>query len=514
MVNIRQTATDYAPGERIADYQVLSRIGGGSYGCVYLVKDITEAVYALKILRNGTEQEFSALMKLRKIQHCHGMTAIHAAGHMPDGRIYYLMDAADNLLTDGGYLPDTLANRLARNGRLRPREILDLAAALLPAVKHLHEQGAAHHDIKPENIIFSNNMPLLADFGSLSDGGSPDEFPSSSLGFFPPEELNGTVNGHFSPKNDLYAFGMTLYCAWSGHGPEAYPELPDNADITDVKIIRKLFQTSCNQNPAYRFQNAEDFIKAVEKAQKELLSPENRKRKIIFTCILAAACVSAFAGLIIFMFRIHAEKMRKNWQLAEQRVALAEMAEEAGILENLKYAGKTVDREYLESAKVLDSMPQFQQLHDLLTEYRKWKNAAENEKKDLVKKIISMAKRCPKSYTNPTGALIDYCIEKTELSQEEEQILNRLDSMIRYRQLKLEIDSCRRNPNLSSRERKDRLGEKEARLETLKKEYEIETGYIDLAYALESSPPEPRTVLELREKFDTLKEQIKLKYAL
>lgn len=532
MVNIAEKA-DYLPGGKIADYLVLSQIGRGSYGCLYLVEDVTKARYALKILNKGSDLEFTALQKIRKIPHCRGMVVLHAAGRLPDGRIYYLMDAADNLLTDGGYLPDTLANRLARNGRFQMSEVLRFASSILPAIKHLHDHGFAHHDIKPENIIFIGGDPLLADFGSLSNGISDEEFPASSFAFYPPEELDGSVNGRFSPKNDLYALGMTLYCAWSGRAPEEYPRLPDDVDPADIRIVRKLVQKACNASPSYRFQKAEDFIKAVEQAQKEVLFPSVRKRRILFCAAAAAVILAIVAGTIFLRQTAKAKKeFRLAWMQVEMWVDFAKQANPEQALSDLQYAEKSLDEKALKETQFKEVFSQFQRMRDLLQEYDRWEKADGKEKKISAKKAIGIMKSLdekPPSLKDTSSVAshlaqmysVRYHPERHEfLRPVELELYDKLQPICgeQYNQLKLETASAKLALNINEKTRKSltlkgKVVECEAKLERFRKEYELETRYIDLASQAEMLlGSNLHEVIEIKKQLDPLKEKLNAKY--
>lgn len=274
------TKNEFTAGSEIGSFTVVANAGRGAYGEVLIVRDVSGREYAMKIIQ-AMEDELSALRAIAEIKNADGLVPVHAAGKVPDGsgRLYYLMDAADNLAAAPNYLPDTLANRIARNGRFSAADVLAVAERLLTGLKKLHDNHLSHRDIKPENIIFRQGQPMLADFGLLARSDDGNTTPSGTEGFFPPEELSAPLNGASSPKNDLFALGKVIYCSWSGRSALDYPAFPENPDLRELKIIRKLYAKACSEKPAERFRSCDEFLTAVRCAQKDLSAGEKEQKK-------------------------------------------------------------------------------------------------------------------------------------------------------------------------------------------------------------------------------------------
>ena len=221
---------------------IRQRIDSGGAGEVFLASDLTDQPLALKIVSNNWhERELESLRALRRLPAHPALVQLLQLGELPDGRLYYTMELADNAgKTD--YLPDTLDLRI-KNRTLPYRELLKTMRAAASAAGHLHRHGLFHGDIKPENIIYVNGEPKLADFGTLSAE------RSGTAGFLPDNPESGS-------DRDCYALGKTLYCAWSGRDAAAFPDPPERFDAGEWRKLRAIYLRACNPVRRRRFASA------------------------------------------------------------------------------------------------------------------------------------------------------------------------------------------------------------------------------------------------------------------
>ena len=243
----------------------------------------------------------SAISRLRKlVGNESGMVAIHHIGEAA-GRIYYTMDAADNLAAkDAEYCPDTLENRLSFRGALNAFEALDIAESLASALDALHAHGLVHRDLKPANVIFKDGKPLLADFGLIttSDGGV-----AGTLGFMPPETVPADAF-EVHKSRDFYALGKVLYCMLTNEDADRFPILPKSYSVGDVAALRKVWVRACAAKPACRFTEGGDFIEALKKARRELCGVREDKSRNLFAIIaVAVSAVLMVVAASLFALR-------------------------------------------------------------------------------------------------------------------------------------------------------------------------------------------------------------------
>jgi len=259
----------------VPGYELLRPVGKGSYGEVWLAKNMLGTFRAVKVVYRSTfsnprpfDREFEGLRSFEPISQRHpGWVSILHVGKSTTGDFfYYVMDAADDVVTGPSinpidYTPKTLRSKLAAGARLSIDECLHLGISLAEALGELHNSGLIHRDVKPSNIIFVNDVPKLADIGLVTSIGEGTKL-AGTRDYAPEEEPS-------CPAADLYSLGMVLYAASLGKDVSQFPELPSDFTITgDGQRLIQLNQVilqACDQDPARRFQSAKAMIEQLAK---------------------------------------------------------------------------------------------------------------------------------------------------------------------------------------------------------------------------------------------------------
>jgi WD40 repeat protein len=266
---------------QIPDHELLRKIGRGSYGEVWLAKNVLGTFRAIKIVYRDSfdddrpfQREFSGIQKFEPISRTHeGFVHILQVGRNEEaGWFYYVMELADdhaaeeNALSSerGGrreigkpslYVPKTLKSDLARRGRLPAAVCAQLGISLAAALDHLHRSGLVHRDIKPSNIIFVNGTPKLADIGLVTGVDATRSFVGTD-GFMPPE-------GPGSPQADIFSMGKVLYELSMGKDRQDFPEPPTRLrefeDCEQVIELNEVVLKACEWEIARRYQNAREL---------------------------------------------------------------------------------------------------------------------------------------------------------------------------------------------------------------------------------------------------------------
>jgi serine/threonine protein kinase len=162
----------------------------------------------------------------------------------------------------------TIKNLVAVNGPLGFEESKGIINQLLNAVEVVHNAGMLHRDIKPDNIILTDEgRVVLIDFGSaraFTEGKTVSQTAMVSPGFAPMEQYN--PNSRKGTFTDVYSIGATLYFMLTGVKPlnvtERYLEkLPAPHELNaEISIpISSAVMLAMEMKPEDRFQNVDEF---------------------------------------------------------------------------------------------------------------------------------------------------------------------------------------------------------------------------------------------------------------
>ncbi|HEY0241520.1 MAG TPA: serine/threonine-protein kinase, partial [Gemmatimonadaceae bacterium] len=200
-----------------ARYRLLDPIGRGGMAEVYSALDARhDRMVAIKFVEvapelNGADRFLRELRIAARLSHPH-LLPVFDSGEVA-GRMYYVMPLV---------IGESLRERLRREGRLPTGEVIRVTREIADALDYAHGQGIVHRDVKPENILLSQNHVLLADFGiaRLVVGGDTITAHGMAIGtpaYMSPEQLFGEDAG---PPADVFALGAVIYEMLSGTPPD------------------------------------------------------------------------------------------------------------------------------------------------------------------------------------------------------------------------------------------------------------------------------------------------------
>jgi serine/threonine protein kinase len=207
-------------------YRIDALIGTGGMGRVYRAEHtgIGRAV-AIKILHNDLNHNREAALRFQREAIASGrldhpnIVGIYDFGVLPHGACYLVME-----LLEG----ETLGARLERDGRIPWREAVEILRGVLLGLRHAHDRGVVHRDIKPDNVYLARKdgdlIIKILDFGIAKlRAGSADDPAATRAGltvgtpaYLSPEQA---VGGEITPASDLYSASIVLYEMLAGRGP-------------------------------------------------------------------------------------------------------------------------------------------------------------------------------------------------------------------------------------------------------------------------------------------------------
>jgi WD40 repeat protein len=308
-----------APPAEIPDHTLLRKIGSGSYGDVWLARNMMGMYRAVKIVYRNRfdnqrpfERELSGIRRFEPISRSHeGFVDVLHVGMREQEYFYYVMELGDDKASDqkiepDNYVPKTLALKIGENGKLSFDQCLKLGLGISDALAELHKHGLVHRDVKPSNIIFVNGAPKLADIGLVATTAEARSYVGTE-GFIPPE-------GPGAPSADVYSLGKVLYEASTGKDRNQFPELPTLLDkFPDQEKffeLNEIILRACRPDAKTRYQTARDLhsdlvVLASGKSVKRLKILERRFARLKKAAGLAATALIVATLIAYPIYREH-----------------------------------------------------------------------------------------------------------------------------------------------------------------------------------------------------------------
>lgn len=280
------------PAPKTPGYELIHPpFGEGAYGKVWLARTQSGEWRALKVIYRAKfdgdsgpyEREFNGVQKYQPVSGRHpGLLRVDFVSEKQRDYFYYVMELGDALApgwekNPSAYRPRDLVSERAQlpKRRLPVKECLRVGIGLTEALDFLHRQGMTHRDIKPQNIIFINGQPKLADLGLITDIRPANEERTlvGTPGYMPPlPERPGTVAA------DIYALGMVLYVLSTGRPAALFPEVATTLvsveEPPDFLPLNNVILKACQPAPAERYASAREMGAALVEAATRMTNGE------------------------------------------------------------------------------------------------------------------------------------------------------------------------------------------------------------------------------------------------
>lgn len=207
--------------EKVGEYTVLSRLGQGAMGRVFLARSPGGRPVAVKVIRSELADDAGFRERFRQ-----EVAAMRAVGGFWTAAVVDADPAAMWLATE--YVPGpTLLTAVTTHGPLPVPALRRLVAGLAEALQAIHGTGLVHRDLKPANVLLAGDGPRVLDFGIAKALESVDLTATGMFvgtpGFLSPEQIEGR---DAMPASDVFALGAVLVYAATGEGPFGTGEVP------------------------------------------------------------------------------------------------------------------------------------------------------------------------------------------------------------------------------------------------------------------------------------------------
>jgi serine/threonine protein kinase len=268
-------------GTRIGPYTLLSKLGEGGFGTVWLAEQtepITRRV-ALKVIKPGMDStsvvaRFGQERQTLAMMDHPNIARVFDAGTTAGLRPYFAME----------YVPGETITDYCDKRELNIRDRLALMARVCEAVQHAHSKGVIHRDLKPTNVLVQliddQPTPKVIDFGIAKaiqrDASQREQFTLEGMligtpEYMSPEQAAGQLD--LDTRTDVYALGVILYELLTGAPPFEARSLRAAGFSEIQRIIREVEPP----RPSTRLGALGESREAIAKRRRTQVAPLERE---------------------------------------------------------------------------------------------------------------------------------------------------------------------------------------------------------------------------------------------
>ncbi len=259
-------------------YTLERELGSGGMAVVYLAHDRKhDRKVAVKVLRPelssliGPDRFVHEIQVAARLNHP-GILSVYDSGES-DAHLFYVMPYVEG---------ESLRKKLDREGQPPMNEALSIVGAVASALEHAHARGVIHRDVKPENILLYQGVPMLMDFGIALAASAAADTRLTHTGllvgtpqYMSPEQAAG--ERELDARSDQYSLACILYEMLAGQPPhtghtaqaliasrltEPVPDMQPIRGRASVNVERTLTR-ALSADPLDRFASVVDFAEAL-----------------------------------------------------------------------------------------------------------------------------------------------------------------------------------------------------------------------------------------------------------
>jgi serine/threonine-protein kinase len=202
-------------GQIVGKYKILSTIGSGGFGTVYLAEDTwIDKRVALKVPHRQTLDFGELLREPRLLATLNHPNIVNILTAEKQENVFFIVME---------FVPgETLEAIIAREGSLEVTRALDLTCQICNAVDHAHRHGVVHRDLRPSNVLVTDSgLAKVADFGTsrFLEIAAHGTTVIGSPPYMAPEQFQGKAVF----ASDIYSVGVTMYQMLTGVLPYDTP---------------------------------------------------------------------------------------------------------------------------------------------------------------------------------------------------------------------------------------------------------------------------------------------------
>ena len=263
-------------------YEIIEKIGSGGMSNVFRAKDLKLGrMVAIKVLKDEFCNDLNFVEKFKREAQAAasllGENIVNIYDVVDEGRYHFIvMELVDGI---------TLKEYIRIKGKLDITEGVSIAIQVARALKTAHAQHIVHRDIKPQNILITDDSKVkVADFG-IARAVSEQTVNANAIGsvhYISPEQARG---GRCDARSDIYSLGITMYEMFTGRVPFTgestvavalahLEQAMTPPSVYNNKIspnLERIILKCTKKDPANRYQNITELLDDLENV---LLNPD------------------------------------------------------------------------------------------------------------------------------------------------------------------------------------------------------------------------------------------------
>ncbi len=363
-------------GKQFGSYHLLSALGAGGMGEVYLARDERLGrKLALKLLPRRFTLDTDRVRRFEQ-----EARAASALNHPNIITIYDMGEMAGTYFIASEYVEGQTLRQLIERGPIRTKQAVDICAQVADALAAAHEARLVHRDLKPENVmvrpdgyvkVLDFGLVKLIERGLLEKDNDVDPRmtnPGMVLGtaaYMSPEQASGIEVDH---RSDLFSLGVLMYELLTGvvpfkgdstastldaiiYGqPASLTSINEDANAEVQRIVNRALEKDLD----FRYQTAGDFRAELKRLQRELDSasiksgiassrPKEIKQSLVITkpALAIATAILIVAALFLIWLLNKTEKIEPSPWLAARSTQVTDFPHE-GSFPSLSPDGNTI----------------------------------------------------------------------------------------------------------------------------------------------------------------------------
>ncbi|UCC45043.1 MAG: protein kinase, partial [Candidatus Zixiibacteriota bacterium] len=294
-------------GTAVSHYKIVSKIGSGGMGEVWLAEDTKlNRRVALKFMPAHAASDAS--LKARFTREAQAAAKLDHPNIVP---VYEVGEFQGRPFFAMAHIEGQSLREVIKQGKLSVSEAIELTMQICEGLNEAHNEGVVHRDIKPGNIIIdTKGRPRILDFGLATVAGDDKLTKTGStlgtVGYMSPEQVEGKQVDH---RTDLFSVGVILYEMLTGRRPfegdndaavaraitDTHPEPVARFKSGVTGELQQIVDKALTKDPSLRYQHADGMLADLKRLTTEPVSVKRSRLR----WWIAAAVVCCVAGYFV-----------------------------------------------------------------------------------------------------------------------------------------------------------------------------------------------------------------------